>query len=123
MQALTLAQLFGVNAVQTATELVIKKSDLVAIGLTPQINNRAEQLVVAILLKALENFQGHLTDPNDNQVTDFQGRKINYDNSNLYKSLLLEPWKEFIEQRLENYVIRNTLIIHQFSEYADTEFS
>jgi hypothetical protein len=45
----TLIQLFGTLATQTATDLVIKKSDLVAVGLTASANNTAESLLVAIL--------------------------------------------------------------------------
>jgi hypothetical protein len=119
MQSLTLIELFGVNAVQTADELIIKKSDLSAVGLTPTANNRAEQLLVAILLKALDNFQGELTDPQGNKVLDPQGETINYNNSSRYLTLLIEPWKGYVEKLFGNYRIRNTLIIHHFSEYAN----
>jgi hypothetical protein len=46
----TLQEIFGANATQTATDLVIKKSDLAT--LTASIDNRSESLLVAILLKA-----------------------------------------------------------------------
>jgi hypothetical protein len=46
----TLTQVFGSNATQTATELVISKADLT--DLTASANNSAESLFVAILLKA-----------------------------------------------------------------------
>ncbi|MCF2146460.1 hypothetical protein IQ276_008350 [Desmonostoc muscorum LEGE 12446] len=93
MQTLTLQDLFGVNAVQTATELVIKKADLVAVGLTPTATNHAEQLLVAIVLKALENFQGKLTDQNGNLVTDQNNTPITYDNRNLWEVLEIYQWR------------------------------
>ncbi|MBD2344173.1 hypothetical protein [Anabaena subtropica] len=118
---LTLAQLFGVNVFQDGQVLIIAKSDLP--GLTPSASNTSESLLVAILLKAFENFQGELTDPQENKVTDPQWRTITYNNSSLYLTLLMEPWRGYIEQRLGLYVVRDSLIIHQFTEYADTEFS
>jgi hypothetical protein len=48
----TLIQVFGANATQTATDLVIKKADLVAIGLTPSATNSAESLLMAIALNS-----------------------------------------------------------------------
>ncbi|HYX18766.1 MAG TPA: hypothetical protein VE944_31240 [Nostoc sp.] len=54
----TLLEVFGANATQTSTDLVIKKSDLVAVGFTPSANNTAESLIIAIVLK----FKSVLTD-------------------------------------------------------------
>jgi hypothetical protein len=48
----TLIQVFGANATQNATEIVIKKADLVAVGLTPGASNTAESLLMAIALNA-----------------------------------------------------------------------
>ena len=48
----TLIQVFGTNATQNGTELVINKSDLAAIGLVPSANNTAESLLVALMLNA-----------------------------------------------------------------------
>lgn len=50
----TLAAVFGANATQTSTDLVIKKSDLTGVGLTPSANNTAESLLLALNLKAQE---------------------------------------------------------------------
>ncbi|MDQ3018247.1 MAG: hypothetical protein M3Q64_00015 [bacterium] len=116
MQALTLQELFGVNAVQTTTELVIKKSDLVAIGLTATASNRAEQLVVAVLLQALRNFQGYLTDENGNTITDENNTAIEYDNSQFYELLEVFRWLTYIP---DGYIdkIRNQFIIHSYVLY------
>ena len=46
----SLQAVFGAGATQTATTVTILKSDLP--GLTPAADNRAESLLVAILLKA-----------------------------------------------------------------------
>ncbi|MEH1809645.1 hypothetical protein [Nostoc sp.] len=54
----TLTAVFGANATQTSTDLVIKKSDLVDTGITPSGSNTAESLLLAIVLK----FKAVLTD-------------------------------------------------------------
>ncbi|MEH1809644.1 hypothetical protein [Nostoc sp.] len=118
MIALTLQELFGASASQSATELVIKKSDLVAVGLTATVNNRAEQLAVAIILKALEKFQGTLSDENGNTITDENNIPIEYDNRNLWELIEIFHWGIYIP---EGYVdrLRNQFIIHSYILYAD----
>lgn len=46
----TIQQIFGAGATQTAGAITIQKADLA--GLTPAADNRGEQLLVAVLLKA-----------------------------------------------------------------------
>lgn len=46
----TLPQIFGNNATQTATQLIISKADLSTVGLTPQDINSAESLFIAVFL-------------------------------------------------------------------------
>ncbi|WP_373525088.1 hypothetical protein [Nostoc sp.] len=116
MFALTLAQLFGDGANQTATELVIRKTDLAAVGMTATANNRAEQLVIAMLLKALENFQGHLTDENGNPITDENNSPIEYDNSQLYELLEIFRWPVYIPDG-DTGVIRNQFVIQSYTLY------
>ncbi|MDZ7953338.1 hypothetical protein [Nostoc sp. DedQUE09] len=116
MLSLTLAQLFGVNASQTATELVIQKADLVAIGLTPQSNNRAEQLLVALLLQALSNFYGYITDENGNIITDENNVPIGYDNRQLYELLEMFRWDAYAKERNGNVYLSETIIIHSYAE-------
>lgn len=60
----SLAQVFGANASQTATELIISKSDLASIGLTPSANNTAESLLVALMLLAA----GYLSTTNQDSI-------------------------------------------------------
>ncbi|MEA5601071.1 hypothetical protein [Nostoc sp. UHCC 0252] len=116
MQALTLAQLFGVNASQTATELVIKKADLVAIGLTPQTNNRAEQLVVALVLQALSNFEGYLTDENSNIIIDEKNTPIGYNNEQLYELLDIFRWDDYVKDRNGQIYLTNTIVMESYAQ-------
>lgn len=48
----TLQEVFGAGATQSANGLTILKADLVSTGLTPVGSNKAEGLLVAILMKA-----------------------------------------------------------------------
>ena len=56
---LELERLFGAGATQTAATLTISKADLT--GLTAAADNRAEQLLVAILARCLLAWEGALT--------------------------------------------------------------
>lgn len=47
-----LTAVFGPNATQTATELIISKADLAVVGLTAAADNKAESLFTAIILQA-----------------------------------------------------------------------
>jgi hypothetical protein len=116
MQALTLQELFGASASQTATELVIKKSDLVAVGLTATANNRAEQLVVAILLQALSTFQGYLIDEFGNLLSDDIGNIIGYDNRELYEFLEIFRWDSYVKEKNDGVYLTETIVIHSYAE-------
>ncbi|MEH2066985.1 MAG: hypothetical protein V7K47_02235 [Nostoc sp.] len=114
MRPLTLQELFGVNAVQTADELIIKKSDLSAVGLTATANNRAEQLFVAILLQALSNFQGYFIDENGNILADENNAPIGYDNRQLYELLEMFRWSAYIKERTGNVYLTETIVTHSY---------
>nr|WP_322709897.1 hypothetical protein [Nostoc sp. ChiSLP03a]MDZ8211042.1 hypothetical protein [Nostoc sp. ChiSLP03a] len=116
MLPLTLQQLFGVNAVQTTDELIIKKSDLSAVGLTATANNRAEQLLVAILLQALSNFQGYLIDENGNSITDENNARIGYDNRQLYEFLEMFRWDAYAKERDGNVYLTETIVIESYAQ-------
>lgn len=51
----TLADVFGSGASQNANVLTIQKSDLAGVGLTASASNRAEALLVAIILRASQS--------------------------------------------------------------------
>lgn len=46
-----LTTLFGTNTTQTATQLIIQKSNLTPYGLTASSNNKAEQLLAALAIR------------------------------------------------------------------------
>lgn len=70
----TLQEVFGANATQTSTELIISKTDLAAMGLTASSSNTAESLIVAIILQASSYLNDTSQDTNsDIQVTLNQG--------------------------------------------------
>ncbi len=111
---LTLAQLFGENASQDINQLVIHKADLPRLTVSP--TNRAEQLLVAILLKILENFEGNLKTETGENITDESGRIITYKNSELFKEMsLLEDQIYFVKKNELTKV--NTFILHTFKIY------
>lgn len=61
MTALELSQVFGSEATQSSIALVVSKSDLAKVGLTPSTNNSAESLFAAILLLFASSFKGEVT--------------------------------------------------------------
>lgn len=63
----TLVQIFGANATQTDSELIIKKAALQTVGLTPSATNTAESLLVAILLVAKSNLTATNQESNPEQ--------------------------------------------------------
>ncbi|MBH8575459.1 hypothetical protein I8752_21090 [Nostocaceae cyanobacterium CENA369] len=113
---LTLTQIFGAGATQDSQYLVIPKSDLP--GLTPSSNNTAESLVVALLLKALENFEGVLTDENGNTITDENNNPITYYQGDWVELMRVFQWNSsYIKERLGNYYLTNTLVAENFAVY------
>lgn len=109
MLNLTLQQIFGTNAAQTATTLTIQKADFPT--LTAAADNRAEQLLVALLLQAHQHFEGMLTDELGRTITDELGRAITYDNRGLYEKLNIWHWKrQFIDQSQLNTFIADVFI-------------
>lgn len=64
----TLQQIFGNAVTQNATQLIISKSDLTGVGLTSSATNRAESLLVAIILKARQ----YLSSTNQQNNADIQ---------------------------------------------------
>jgi hypothetical protein len=113
MNQLTLQQLFGVNATQDGQILRINKSDLPL--LTPG-NNTAESLFVAIVLKALENFEGFITSDSDEFITDEFCNPITFNNGDMFTGLYVFNWNPYITERLNSYVVRSSVIIQIFTE-------
>lgn len=111
---LTLQQLFGVNAIQDSQTLTINKSDLPL--LTPLSNNTAESLLAVILLKSLENYEGFITTEIDDFITDEVDNPITFNNGDIFTTLYVFNWSPYITERLDNYVVRNSIIIQIFTE-------
>lgn len=113
MESLTLSQLFGEGATQTSSTLIISKADL--IKLTASANNTAESLLVAILLTALANFQGLITDENGQLITDENGAAISFDNSESFELLKMIPWQPFLSARNNQPYIFNQIIVFVYA--------
>ena len=109
---LTLPQLFGESATQTVDSLIIKKSDFRGLTVT---NNRADQLLAAIILTASRQFFGLLEDEFSRAITDNLGVSIEFDNALLYDQLALAQWKTLVV----NNKIQHTFLINQLQVYAD----
>jgi hypothetical protein len=105
----SLTQLFGKGAYQDATTLVIKKSSL--LRLSPQPSNTAESLLVAILITALENFQGTITDENGQNITDENNQPFEIDNSEFFELLKIIKWQPFQIVRNGQKYINNQVIV------------
>ncbi|MEH1849284.1 MAG: hypothetical protein V7L25_31020 [Nostoc sp.] len=97
MQHLTLAQVFGVGASQDVNALVISKASL--LGLSASANNTAESLLAAILITALQCFQGDINDENGNALTDENSETITFDNSEVFEEVGLIQWETFLIKR------------------------
>ncbi|MEH2456539.1 hypothetical protein [Nostoc sp.] len=111
---LTLAQIFGEGASQTATTVTIQKSAL--LGLVPSANNRAEEILAAIMQTVDQQFEGWLIDPDGNAVLSPENLSIDYDNSALYQLMGVQKWQT---QILNNKTIRYNFLIFSYSPYAD----
>lgn len=116
MIELQLSEIFGANASQTATDLIIKKSSL--LGLVPSSENRAEELLTALVLTAISNFQGQLTtEDNDILVTE-NNEPLGYDNSEDY-FLRVNYWRRNITTANNQQFIEHQIVIFEFSPYEE----
>lgn len=103
MPEISITDLFGANATQTATELIIVKADLVPVGLTPAANNSGESLLAGIVKRA----QTVLT-------------PANFD-TNPDQSITIENGFPDLPQRGEITVRRNPKTINFYKPDADSE--
>jgi hypothetical protein len=88
---LTLQDLFGARASQDEQFLKINKVDLAHLSATN--DNRAEQLLVALILKAQQQFEGVVVDETGQPIADETLSTISYNNSSLYSNLLVSFWR------------------------------
>ncbi|WP_017317107.1 hypothetical protein [Mastigocladopsis repens] len=92
---LTLQNLFGEGASQDEQVLKISKADLQ--GLTASVNNRTEQLFVAILLKARLAFEGEFSTDNDESIVTENGEPLYFSNLEFYAFLRVFYWRKLLE--------------------------
>lgn len=110
---LTLAQIFGANAHQDADILIVRKTDL--LDLLPQTSNTAESLLAAIIYSTSQHFQGSITTPSGEIITDSSGNPITYDNTLLYDALNVFQWQRvFVQQK-----IRDCFVVEELSIYGN----
>lgn len=112
---LTLKQCFGVNATQNDALLIISKQDLPR--LTPTSNNTAESLVVGIILKILENFEGKLTTALGETITDEKGIPITYEQGDIFDVFYLFNWRVIFRTKQGNDYRITQFVLQTISSY------
>jgi hypothetical protein len=112
MQSLSLAQIFGEGAFQDANVLVIQKASF--LKLTPLSNNTAESLLIAILITALVNFRGAITDENNQVITDENDQQIYFDNSEAFELIKMINWSPFGLMRNNQPYINHQIIVEAY---------
>lgn len=110
MIELSLTNLFGLQSSQDLENLIIKKSSLP--GLFPSANNRAEELLAALVLNAIANFQGKLTTEDNHILTTEDGEPITYDNSESYL-LNVNYWRKIITVSNGQQYIEHQLVLFE----------
>lgn len=113
MGQLTLAQCFGANATQDINTLVIHKSDLP--GLNAVSNNNAESLVVGLLLKWLENFEGTIT-TQDGKLT-AGNTPITFNQGDIATSFNMEYWRVIFRSKLAVKYRIYQMVFHLYESY------
>jgi hypothetical protein len=97
----TVVEVYGTNASQTTTALIVAKADMEAKGLTISANNTAESMLVYIVLSAAQN----LTETN--RLTDLPNRNV----------AIAYTGQDLIDQGGGNVFLRDT---YQISLYRPT---
>lgn len=109
----TFKQLFGKNATQTESELVIDKADLPSF--TPSNSNTPESLLLAILLRFYYIQEAVLVDADDSFIVDEKGNLIAALVKPTNNALVINYWrKQFLERNDINY-IQTTFVIDLFA--------
>lgn len=119
MYRLLLGDIFGVNAVQDLSTITITKSDLP--NLTPSLSNRAEQLLTAICVQALSNFQGEIV-TGDGESIDVGDTRLSFDNSEAFELLKIFLWKPFFSAVSSTEFLEIKQIVVQRFEVSGYEY-
>jgi hypothetical protein len=108
----TLVALFGEDFYQDAEVIKISKASL---GLSAQ-NQRAEVIFVALIIRALQPFEGVITG-NGQTLTDENNAPISYSNKQLYDRLLLFFWqRNFFVDKAGNPVARRSYVLELYAQ-------
>jgi hypothetical protein len=113
MHLLSLFQIFGDGVTQDDDFLIIKKSSLLKLTSLP--DNSPESLLVGILLTTLSNFEGNITDENENVIFDENNQAITFDNSDAFEFLKLVAWKPFQFKRFNSPFLLHQIIIFNYA--------
>jgi hypothetical protein len=119
MKDLSLSDLFGKLATQDYQQVTTRKSDRPL--LTISLNNRAESLLVADLLKALDNFQGDLQDHNLVTLQDHEGYPLGYDYTEDYEKLSISRWSRKFIVKFGLIFVQDTIVVNIFTPYLEDE--
>jgi hypothetical protein len=113
MESISLKGIFGDEVFQDETVIVIQKSSL--LKLTPTTNNTGESLLAAILITALQNFEGSLTDSDNQPITDEFNQSITYDNSEAFELLKIVKWYPFAFFRGNRRYINHQIVVSSYA--------
>jgi hypothetical protein len=70
-----------------------------------------------MLLTALQNFQGVITDEDNEPITDENNQPIIFDNSDVYELLKIIRWNPFFIFRKNRSYINNQIIILSYDKH------
>ncbi|MEH2031248.1 MAG: hypothetical protein V7K67_16560 [Nostoc sp.] len=113
MSQLSFGQVFGVNVVETSTTITITKADL--LGLTPLANNTADSILAGIVNTVHQQFEGNLTDPSGNNITDQNGVILTYDNHLYYST----TWVQFGGYYFPRNLLNTCFLYSQIEPYEN----
>lgn len=83
----SLTDLFGASVTQDATHIHIAKADLVALGLTVQTTNTAQQILVSLikLWNAVLTASNRTANPDETVTSSYDGQSSRTEGTNVYR--------------------------------------
>lgn len=95
-----LADLFGANASETSTTLIITKADLASTGLIASATNSSESLLIALILNLANQFTGNLGTQVGDELTTEDGYSLGFSiDDSVYQMLYCNFWQGFTNNR------------------------
>ncbi len=115
MPELSLQQIFGDNAYQNVDFLVCSKDDF--FNLTSVTSNRAESLLVAMLIKAFNNYRSQLTDSEGNIISDSINNRVTYNYISEFTDL--KYWKrQYFKGNNQPYLV-DIFVLEVYKPYQN----